>query len=357
MSNFDVDFPHVRKNGDIVAVLTHYGVKLDGEGVQRKALCPFHEEKRPSFNVNVEKRLFHCFACAAKGNVIDFVQQIDPEMKNPRRAAKQVATLSNIATNQNSTPTTTTAPQKPVVATKAAAAETTAGVTAFIEPAAAAEAEATEAGDGVLVNRPLSFELKLEPVNPDGTDPVHALIKQTGIPYERLTALGIGMAVRATMKDRLAIPIYNKDHELVAYCGRHVGPPLGEAGPKYKFPVNFRKEFELYGWDVAQNFERVVLVESFLSVIKHGGVAAEAGFGIASVMGTSISDRQVALLLETRPHVVVCFDGDEAGGIGSVQGAMMLAQAGLWTVVRNCECGRKPHHDDSAAFCEMCGVD
>ena len=70
MSNFDVDFPHVRKNGDIVAVLTHYGVKLDGEGVQRKALCPFHEEKRPSFNVNVEKRVFHCFACDAKGNVI-----------------------------------------------------------------------------------------------------------------------------------------------------------------------------------------------------------------------------------------------------------------------------------------------
>jgi DNA primase len=350
MSNFDVDFPHVRQNGDIVAVLTHYGVKLDGEGVQRKGLCPFHEDKRPSFNVNVDKRLFHCFACAAKGNVIDFVQKIDPELKNPRQAAKQVALLSNIAKNQHSTPTTT-APQKPVGAKKAAPVEKTVAVTATVEP----EQEATETSDGVLVNRPLSFELKLEPVVPGGTDPVHRFIEKTDIPFERLMALGIGMARRATMKDRLAIPLLNKDHELVAYCGRHVGPPLGEADPKYKFPANFRKEFELYGWDVAQNFERVVLVESFLSVIKHGGAAAEADFGVASVMGTSISDRQVALLLETRPQVVVCFDGDTAGGLGSVQVATMLAQVGLWAVVRNCEPGRKPHHDDSAAFCAMCG--
>ncbi|HUS95782.1 MAG TPA: CHC2 zinc finger domain-containing protein [Hyphomicrobiaceae bacterium] len=356
MSKFDVDFPHVRKNGDIVAVLTHYGVKLEGDGVQRKALCPFHEEKRPSFNVNVEKRLFHCFACAAKGNVIDFVQQIDPEMKNPRRAAKQVAELSSIATNQHSTASTTTAPPKPATTTPAAPVEKPEVVPAVeAEPGSTATDDAT--GDGVLVNRALSFELKLEPVVAGGTDPVHTFIADVGLTPERLSALGIGMAMRATMKDRLAIPIYNKDRELVAYCGRHVGPPLADKEPKYKFPANFRKEFELYGWDVAQNFEWVVLVESFLTVIKHGGVAAEAGFGIASVMGTSISDRQVALLLETRPHIIVCFDGDEAGKAGSVQVATALTQAGLWTVVRNCAPGRKPHHDDSLAFCERHGVD
>ncbi|HUS98658.1 MAG TPA: toprim domain-containing protein, partial [Hyphomicrobiaceae bacterium] len=102
---------------------------------------------------------------------------------------------------------------------------------------------------------------------------------------------------------------------------------------------------------------RVVLVESFLTVIKHGDVAAEAGFGIAAVMGTSISDRQVALLLETRPHIVVSFDGDEAGHVGSVQAATALTQAGLWAMVRNCAPGHKPHHDDSLAFCERHGVD
>ena len=357
MSNFDVDFAHVRKNGDIVAVLTHYGVTLDGDGVQRKGLCPFHEDKRPSLNVNVEKRVFHCFACTAKGNVIDFVQQIDPALKNPRLAAKQVAELSNISTNQHST-TTSTAPKNRSAQQKAAPAQQTVAVTATVARTSAETVpEATETSDGVLVNRPLTFELKLEPVVPGGTDPVHAFIEKTGIPFDRLTALGIGMARRATMKDRLAIPIFNKDHEFVAYCGRHVGPPLGEPDPKYKFPANFRKEFELYGWDVAQNFERVVLVESFLSVIKHGEAAAAAGFGVASVMGSSISDRQVALLLETRPQVVVCFDGDEAGGLGSVQVATMLTQVGLWTVVRNCEPGRKPHHDDSVTFCEKCGVD
>lgn len=230
---------------------------------------------------------------------------------------------------------------------------------AVVEPAPVPVAadDTSESGDGVLVNRPLSFTLKLEPVVPGASTPASQFIESVGLSYDRLAELGIGMSGRGSMKDRLAIPIYNKDHELVAYCGRHVGPPLGEQDPKYKFPGNFRKEFELYGWDAAQNFERVVLVESFLSVIKHGGGAAAAGFGVASVMGSSISDRQVALLLETRPQVVVCFDGDEAGGLGSMQVATMLTQAGLWTVVRNCQGGRKPHHDDSVAFCGTCGVD
>jgi DNA primase len=344
MAKFDVDFAHVRQNADIVAVLAHYEIGVDGEGEQRKGRCPFHDGTKSSLNVNTAKNLFKCHGCGCGGNVIKLVQLLDDKMENPRRAALQIASLSGIAAKPNEAVATPTEPE-PIEAT--VAAEEVTGLT-------------PEASDGIQENRPLTFELKLSPVTAGEAGVVGEFMETNGLPHARLQELGIGIGSRGSMKNRLAIPIRNKDDEIVAYCGRDVGL-LDEADePKYKFPPKFRKDFELYGWNEAQNFERVVLVQSFLSVIKHGGLAAaigDAGFGVASPMGTCIYDRQVELLVETRPQVVVCFAGDDASHIGATQVATQLAHAGLWVTVRNCANGTKPQQMDSDEFCQLCGSD
>lgn len=340
MTRFDVDYPHVRQNANIVAVLAHYDVELKGDGEQRKGLCPFHEDSKPSLNVNVTKNLFKCHSCGSGGNVIKLVQLLDPGFANPRRAAMRIAELSGIGA-------------RPDVHEKPKPVETVAAET---KPEGVTEPKTTDVEDGEPYNRPLTFILKLAPVVEGQDTTANQFVEARGILYERLDELGIGISERGSMQGRLAIPIHNKDNELIAYCGRDVGLLEGDDEPKYKLPAKFNKELELYGWNTAQNFERVVIVESFLTVIKHGGAAAEAGFGIASIMGTCISTEQVALLAESGGHVIVCFDGDEAGSLGAPVVAGQIADAGLWVTVCNYRDGMKPHQDTSEAFCERFGV-
>src|SRR5690606_31795369 len=67
---------HIRASNDIVEVIGEY-VSLTKRGRNHFGLCPFHEEKTPSFSVNQEKQMFHCFGCGKGGNVITFVMEIE----------------------------------------------------------------------------------------------------------------------------------------------------------------------------------------------------------------------------------------------------------------------------------------
>jgi hypothetical protein len=72
-----VDFDDLKARADFRAVLAHYGLTPVGSGDQTKVPCPFHDDGRPSCSVNLEKRLFHCFGCGAKGNVLEFVHRME----------------------------------------------------------------------------------------------------------------------------------------------------------------------------------------------------------------------------------------------------------------------------------------
>lgn len=347
MTKFDVDYPHVRANADIMAVLAHYQVELSGEGEQRKGRCPFHDGERASLNVNVTKNVFKCHSCGSGGNIIKLVQLLNPELRNPRLAALEVAKLSGISPKPNSTtvPTKKTAPKEPAVGEENS------------EPVSAGKDEAD--GDSLVCNRPLTFALQLSPVVAGSSSPANRFIEKQGISYERLADLGIGMAMRGSMKDRLAIPIRNQDNELVAYCGVDTGLLEDASEPKYKFPPKFHKELELYGWDVAQYFDRVVLVQEMLPVIKYGGAASkhgDTGFGVAAIMGTSISDEQLALLAETSPHVFLAFGDDEAGQGTARDVAGRIAESGLWVTVYRYPAGHTSLEDNIETFCRRFGT-
>lgn len=342
---FDVDFQHVRGNADMVAVLAHYGIALTGAGDQKIGLCPFHTDTRPSLNVNIKKRVFNCFVCGEGGNVIDFVERVDPEVQNVRRAALLVASLSNIAA-------TLEGPRRNVV-TIEHKPKRTIKLPAQVSPHEPEEASDVEHDtDGVILdNRPLTFTLKLEPL----TD--HPLLATLETAPEALLARGIGVARRGSMKDRLVFPIHNRAGALVAYCGRYLGDvvPVGET--KYRFPAGFKKSLELYGLEhVRPESGIVVLVESFLSVVKLGAyAAADQRVDVLGLMGTSISDEQVALLRALGKGVVVMFDGDAAGLVGSREVAGAIAFSGLWARVHNMPAGMKPHHVDAAGFWQHLG--
>jgi hypothetical protein len=270
------------------------------------------------------------------------VQLLDPKLENPRRAALQIAQLSGISAKPDGQPMSRQS-EPPVRMLE----------TRDERPAEAVSDAAEVERDGRLFNRPLTFTLQLGPVTADDGSAASQFVEEHGLAYERLSELGAGMGLRGSMKDRLAFPIRNVDGEIVAYVGRDVGLLAGEDEPLYKLPAKFHPEFELFGWDVAQYFDRIVLVDDFLPVVKFGGEASkfgETGFGVASLMGDAISDRQLELLMETQPEVIVCFgDAD-----GAAQVAAQVALAGLWVRVERGAAVNVPEVD-SDDFCHVFG--
>src|SRR4051794_30279891 len=97
-----IDFKHVREQANFEAVASHYGLVLIGKGDQRTASCCFHKERTPSLKIHLGKKVFNCFGCGAKGNILDFVTRM--EGGNPansaslRKGAAMLASICSIDT-------------------------------------------------------------------------------------------------------------------------------------------------------------------------------------------------------------------------------------------------------------------
>jgi DNA primase len=270
MAGKQVDFAYIRENGNFEAVLAQYGIEAKGNGAQKSACCPFHDDHKPSLKVNTEKRLFNCFACDTGGNIIDFIKELDGV--NIRQAAIKVAEISKIPLTPNG---------------KAAKNGSTKPSKKTAKPAPEPEAEV------VTENKPLTFQLTYD------VEPLHPWLAERGITQEQASYFGLGLCTRGMMKDRIVIPVHNTEGELVAYCGRYPADNPPDDEPKYKFPKGFRKELEVFNLSRISRVERdadvqrsVLIVESFLSVIKHW----RPDLHVVSLMGRSISPEQVAEL-------------------------------------------------------------
>src|SRR5690349_14655033 len=93
-----IDFNFVRQEADFLTVLEHYGITVEGHGVQRVCRCPFHADRKPSLKVNLGRKVFNCFGCGASGNVIEFVRRKEGlDQDEVRAAARKLASICTIA--------------------------------------------------------------------------------------------------------------------------------------------------------------------------------------------------------------------------------------------------------------------
>ena len=82
-----IDFAYVKENASFERVIAGYNLKLLGRGSQRSLLCPFHRERKPSCKIDLERNIWHCFGCEAKGNVLEFVARLEGDKDDLRAAA------------------------------------------------------------------------------------------------------------------------------------------------------------------------------------------------------------------------------------------------------------------------------
>ena len=301
-----VDFKHVRENAAFEPVLAHYDIAFDGKGDQKTALCCFHEEDTGSLKINLAKKVFHCFGCEAKGNVLDFVTLMEggnpEEGKDLRKGALKLAELCGIDPVPRG--------GKAKVARKPRQGGQTDRKGGNSSPPREKPAsEAPSACVGVGANKPLTFTLHL--------DPEHPYLATRGLKRETIDRFGVGHCNRGLMKGRIAIPIHNEKGELVAYAGRWAAQDVPADTPRYLLPEGFNKQSVLFNLNrAAQRSHDVhvtVICESYWSVMK----LDELGHAAVSPMGHSVSEAHCALLKACGiRRVIVLFDGDEAGAKG-----------------------------------------
>jgi DNA primase len=287
-----IDFAFVKENASFERVLSRYNIAVRGTGSQRSVLCPFHAEKRPSCRVDLERKIFHCFACDESGNILEFVARIEGDAEDLRAAALKIAEICGIAT---APPRAPSAPRRGAHRRKEA--------TPSKPPAAAKPGfPAPPKPSGGPINPPLTFALKL--------DPDHPYLAERGLSAELVALFGLGYCKRGTMAGRIAIPIHDEAGELVAYAGRWPGDELPEGIERYLLPKKFEKSRVLFNLHRLGDAEHVVLVEGYWSVFRLHAL----GVPVAGLMGSSVSEEQVELLRgRSTRYVSLLLDGDEAG--------------------------------------------
>lgn len=284
MASPPLDLARIKERASFESVLSRYGIRLRGAGLQRYALCPFHQETKPSCGFHLEKKVFHCFGCGAKGTILDFVARMEgvPLME----AAALVAACCGIAVEGCRNPP--------------GPGDATGIVTKAPRPARVGRG--ADAPASPEANKRLSFTLDL--------DPTHPYLAERGLDAGLIATFGLGYCSHGLMKGRICIPIHNEHGLLVAYAGRWPGDDIPENQERYKLPRGFRKSLVLFNLHRVAGAERLVIVEGYWSAFRLHAMEIPA----VALMGHYLSERQLALLGQASlDHLTILLDGDDAG--------------------------------------------
>lgn len=299
---------------DVVEVVGER-VQLKKAGKNYSGLCPFHQEKSPSFTVSQDKQFYHCFGCGAHGNALRFLMEYD-NLRFPE-AVEQLASRQGLEV-----------PREGADDPRAQAREKKRqqGVN-LLELSASFFRERLVMGEGskardYLARRGLSQDVVRDfgiGYAPDEWESLKRHLSGQGIAESVQVEYGLLVQREDSgrsydrFRDRVMFPIRDWKGRTIAFGGR----VLGDAKPKYlnspETPV-FHKGRELYGLYEARQanrqLERVVIVEGYMDVV------ALAQFGIrnaVATLGTSTSEEHLNRLFRLVGEVVFCFDGDNAG--------------------------------------------
>ena len=294
-----INFKELRAKLKFEDVLRHYKVDVRRKGEQHQGSCPLpnHSGRRdsPSFSANLERGIFHCFGCGAKGNLLEFAALMSGV------DAKNGSALRKVAVELQ----TRFCPEGASTRTRES---TTANSSAVVPKHLQ-----------VLVNAPLDFMLK-------DLDAEHPYLLERGFSKETIAHFGLGYCSRGMLKDRVAIPLYDHVGKLVGYSGRVVNDSTAnEDNPRYCFPTARERNGVRYDFD-----QSLLLYNSHRIEAPCADLAVVQGFpsvwwlhqcGFHTVVGLTADDpseRQIELILSligSTGRIWIMPDGDKAGDL------------------------------------------
>lgn len=320
----------VREKNDIVDVISPY-VRLTKRGSNYVGLCPFHNEKTPSFSVNSSRQCFHCFGCGVGGNSISFVMKY--ENLTFTEAVKQLA--DKVGMKLPDEVDNPEARRRADLKTRLFEIYKEAAKFYYFQ----LRGDYGKLPMEYLKNRGLSDNT----INSFGlgyavkfSNALYNYLKSKGYSDElmikaELVTFKEGRGIFDMFWNRVIFPIMDQNNKVIAFGGR----VMGEGEPKYlnsRETDIFNKRRNLYGLNFAKHSREgyMLLCEGYMDVI----ALHQAGFtnAVAS-LGTALTDEQARLIARYVKEVIITYDSDGAGVKAAIRAIPILKAAGIKTKI------------------------
>lgn len=334
----------IKNKTDILDLVSEY-VKLEKRGRNYIGLCPFHDEKTPSFTVSEDKQICHCFGCKKGGNVFQFTQEIKDVsfVEAVKDLGERVNIQVDIGQNQTNSSTKIASDELKMI-------EMHELIKDYYHYALMKTVEGEEAlnylhergfTDDLIKEREIGYA-------PDNSHFCHDFLKKKG--YDIELAFEAGLLSRNEenftyfdrFRNRIMFPLKNGQGRIVGYSGR----TYTNQEPKYlnspETPI-FQKRRILYNLNKARKFIRkqdeIILLEGFMDVIKSDYAGLKQ---VVASMGTQLSQEHITFLQKLTQNVTLMFDGDYAGKEATIKTGQALLNQGLNVFVVQLPSGMDP---------------
>ncbi len=309
----------IRERADMLEIVSRY-VNLKKAGKNYIGLCPFHQDKTPSFTVNPDKKLFHCFGCNEGGDIFQFLMKI--ERIDFSEALARLAAQTGVPIRRERA--------SPLQKLK----ELNERVCVYFQTNLVSPAG--QRARDYLKQRGFSQEIiekfRLGYALPRWDD----LVKRFSDSTEALETLGLALrnkdgSLYDRFRDRVIFPIWSPTGEIIGFAGRTLSN--NDEEPKYLNIPNtplFEKGTVLYGLNFARHAARdsqtLVIVEGYTDVIS----AHQAGIeNVVAGMGTALTINQAHLIRRYASRVILAYDCDAAGRAATLRGMANLRNVEL----------------------------
>lgn len=310
----------LRARADIVKVIGSY-VTLKKNGHRYVGLCPFHNETAPSFSVDEQKQVYHCFGCKAGGSVIQFVMDIE-RLSFPEAVAFLADQLHMPLPEMQNDPAyekRRTLKERIYLANRTAARmyhqllwqPESSAILHYLQQRGLSDAVIRRFGIGAA---------------PPSAQVGHRLMDE-GFTEEELVQAGLMLRREGRtfdmFRNRAMFPIIDTYGNVLGFGGR----AMGDAMPKYLNTSDtpaFNKRYTVFAANLlrkARGLTRVILVEGYMDVVALSQFGVE---GVAATLGTALTPEQARLLHRFAPEVHIAYDGDRAGQKAILRGLEVL---------------------------------
>ncbi|HCU7846674.1 TPA: DNA primase [Staphylococcus aureus] len=334
----------IKDKTDILDLVSEY-VKLEKRGRNYIGLCPFHDEKTPSFTVSEDKQICHCFGCKKGGNVFQFTQEIKDI--SFVEAVKELGDRVNVAVDIEATQSNSNVQ---IASDDLQMIEMHELIQEFYYYALTKTVEGEKAltyllergfTDALIKERGIGFA-------PDSSHFCHDFLQKKGYDIELAYEAGLlsrneeNFSYYDRFRNRIMFPLKNAQGRIVGYSGRTY---TGQE-PKYlnspETPI-FQKRKLLYNLDKARKsirkLDEIVLLEGFMDVIKSDTTGLK---NVVATMGTQLSDEHITFIRKLTSNITLMFDGDFAGSEATLKTGQHLLQQGLNVFVIQLPSGMDP---------------
>ena len=330
----------VRVQNDIVDVISEY-LPLKQKGTSYFGLCPFHNEKTPSFSVSSERQFYYCFGCGAAGNVYTFIMQMENDTFP--EAVKRLADRVHITLPQPQY--TQQAKEQELQRQRLFDLHKKAGrffYEKLHEPVgeqARAYLQKRQMNDNIQKKFGIGYA-------PKGQQELYQYLQKQGFSQQELQKSGLIIERKEEkgyfdrFRNRLMFPILDIQGRVIGFGGRI----LSQGEPKYlnsPETLLFNKSKNLYGLNFAKNTRKreIILVEGYMDMIS----LYQAGFrNVAASLGTAFNQEHAKVLKKYADSVILLYDSDDAGTMAAQRAIPILTQNGFHVKVMQVPNGKDP---------------